>query len=91
MPSLPLSLFDTDDDPEPPTPSEPLPAPPLEKGAQLIITRPNGSVLVQGMPRVGDLMRYVEGLAPLVPPDAEWQVVPPGAPTPWDRDRTLRS
>lgn len=59
----------------------------LAEGCQVVITRPNGCVLVQAMPSVDDVAGWVGRLAPLVPPDATWQVVPLEQGTPWDRGR----
>lgn len=70
--SIPLSVF-----------AEPLrPA----KGCQVVVTRPNGCVLVQGMPAGADFVGWVGRLAAVVPLDATWEVRPLDSPTPWDRD-----
>lgn len=45
--------------------------------AQLVITRPNGTLLIQGVLRVEDVWGHVLRLAPLVPPDATWWVAGP--------------
>ncbi len=58
------------------------------EGCQLVITRPNGTVLVQGMPRVADLWGWVKRLQAVIPADAIWQVVPMGHKTPWDAGKS---
>ncbi len=47
--------------------------------AQIHITRPDGSMLLQGCARIKDVPAWVARLAPHVPHDATWQVIDGGA------------
>jgi len=44
----------------------------------LRIERPNGAVAEQGVDDFAGAVRAAERLAPLIPHDAEWSVVPTG-------------
>lgn len=45
--------------------------------AQLVISRPDGSLLVQGVMDRQHIASFVRKLAPLVPHDATWRVAGP--------------
>lgn len=45
--------------------------------AQLHITRPDGTMLVQGVADRAHILGWLRQLAPLVPLDATWQVLGP--------------